>query len=458
MMNQTNGENKKQILFLAAPPGNDSNNGSGREYREITEALKRSRLRDAFDLENYLDIGRHDVRRAMLDYDPHIIHFCGHSGKDENGTNGLRVRGEGDTSEIMHPEPLAELLGLFKNVECVVLSGCYTEEMAAGISEKIPYVVGIVPGALDTDAVNIITAFYDGVVNQKTYEFSARLADVSDLQVSREKLDSQIEKRFRKIVNPKLPGYQSKLVTLTVQSFYKDYAKQIDRKHDLKLDLCQHFDNDRHLVNGEWQEIDKKVRDFLDKKVILEDRYRLYLPLHTSLVFQVGRFFHGKMGVELGIYQPTKYKKIKLWEIPNEPDGWSNEIWNVEKQEVSNTGGGVAAAVSVSRPTLESVKSYVKKHRPDISKIIHLEIKDCGQLSIKNSTHAIAAADKAVQILDQYCRECLASRLHLFISAPNIFTFMMGQHSHVLSNLTQYEFLLGAEYRKTKIYEPAVMI
>ena len=55
------------------------------EMREIREALRRTENRDRFSLEYRVAIRPDDLRRALLEVKPSIVHFCGHETDDLEG-------------------------------------------------------------------------------------------------------------------------------------------------------------------------------------------------------------------------------------------------------------------------------------------------------------------------------------------------------------------------------------
>ena len=74
----------KTILVLAANPKDTSRLRLEQEVREIDNGLQRARRRDEFILKQVLAARPVDVRRAMLNLRPSIVHFCGH-GAGEDG-------------------------------------------------------------------------------------------------------------------------------------------------------------------------------------------------------------------------------------------------------------------------------------------------------------------------------------------------------------------------------------
>mgnify|MGYP001794390967 FL=1 len=73
------------MLVLTANPKHTKQLRLDEEVRDIQEGLQRSLNREKFDLRYDLAVRPHDIRRAILDYRPNIIHFSGHA----SGENGL---------------------------------------------------------------------------------------------------------------------------------------------------------------------------------------------------------------------------------------------------------------------------------------------------------------------------------------------------------------------------------
>ena len=68
----------KTILVLAANPKGTSPLRLGEEVREIQAGLDRSQYRDRFRIEQRWAVTPKDIRRALLDCNPQIVHFSGH--------------------------------------------------------------------------------------------------------------------------------------------------------------------------------------------------------------------------------------------------------------------------------------------------------------------------------------------------------------------------------------------
>jgi len=173
----------KKILILAANPKTTPRLRLDEEVREIEEGLRRAKYRYQFDIHSRLAVRLRDIRRALLDYEPHIVHFTGH-GKEE----GLLVEDEMGFSTTISSKALSQLFKLFANqVECVVLSSCYSEQQTGAINKHIRYVIGMRKEIMDKALIEFAVGFYDALAAGRTIEeafdfgCNAILAEFPDL-------------------------------------------------------------------------------------------------------------------------------------------------------------------------------------------------------------------------------------------------------------------------------------
>jgi tetratricopeptide (TPR) repeat protein len=149
----------KKILILSANPKNTHRLRLDEEVREIEEGLRRSKKRDEFKIFTQVAVRLRDLRRAMLEYEPHIVHFSGHG-----GVQGIMLEDETGNAVIVSPDALAGLFELFKDtVVCVLLNSCYSESQATAINKHIPYVIGMSHAIPDEAALEFAIGFYDAL-------------------------------------------------------------------------------------------------------------------------------------------------------------------------------------------------------------------------------------------------------------------------------------------------------
>ncbi|GAB1540351.1 hypothetical protein NUACC21_30200 [Scytonema sp. NUACC21] len=151
----------KTILVLAANSTSTSRLQLDQEVREIDEGLRRVNKREQFKLEQKWAVRRRDFYRAILDYQPQIVHFSGHGA----GEDGIVLEDETGQQVLVKADALASMFKLFatKGVECVLLNACYSEVQAKAISQYVNYVIGMDRTVGDKAAVAFSVAFYDAL-------------------------------------------------------------------------------------------------------------------------------------------------------------------------------------------------------------------------------------------------------------------------------------------------------
>jgi len=171
----------KRILILSANPKDTARLRLDKELHEIDEGLRRAKLRERFDIHQKWAVNLRDLRRTILDYNPQIVHFCGH-GKEE----GLIVEDDYGNAIVVNPDALSGLFELFTNeVECVLLNACYSEIQANAINQYIPYVIGMSKGIEDNAAIEFAVGFYDalgaGRLFEDAFKFGCNAIQLYDL-------------------------------------------------------------------------------------------------------------------------------------------------------------------------------------------------------------------------------------------------------------------------------------
>lgn len=184
----------KKILFLAANPIGTSRLRLDEEVRGIDEGLRLAQRRQDFELVQRWAVRPRDIRRALLEENPAIIHFSGHGDAAADGSASVDARKlvpVGDVNDSVghliveddqgnpksiDPQALADLFELFADgLDCVVLNACYSEAQAKAIAEFVPYVVGTNKAIGDRAAIEFAIGFYDGLGAGRPIDFAFRL-------------------------------------------------------------------------------------------------------------------------------------------------------------------------------------------------------------------------------------------------------------------------------------------
>lgn len=146
---------KPKILILAAIPHYGLR--LDREIREIQECIQR---RDVFKVEIRTAIRPQDIRRAIAEEKPLIVHFCGHGLED----GSLLLEDDGEQDKSVPPESLASIFELHSSyVKCVILNACHSNKSAEAINKYIKYTIGMNQQIQDQSAIKFAQGFYDGL-------------------------------------------------------------------------------------------------------------------------------------------------------------------------------------------------------------------------------------------------------------------------------------------------------
>ena len=158
---------KVKILFLASDPSDASRLRLGQELRDIGEKLQLAKARDSFELEARMSLRPRDISQALLDIEPHVVHFSGHG----TSTGELCFETENGNTQTVKPDALANLFRLFaKHVGCVVLNACYSRAQATAIAKHINYVIGMNTAISDQAAMVFAVGFYKALAAGRPIE------------------------------------------------------------------------------------------------------------------------------------------------------------------------------------------------------------------------------------------------------------------------------------------------
>lgn len=174
----------RRILILAANPLDTGRLRLDQEVNKIHERLQRSANRDDFVVVAQLATQIDDLRSALLQHEPHIIHFSGHG----DGEPGLVLDDGKGRAKLVSGRALAGLIQQFSSVECVLLNACYSETQAKALAPHVPYIIGMNRAIGDEAAIQFAVGFYDALGYGRSYteafEFGCNAIDLNDIPES----------------------------------------------------------------------------------------------------------------------------------------------------------------------------------------------------------------------------------------------------------------------------------
>lgn len=161
-----------KVLFVAANPSEPMQLRVYEEFREIQTALRGSPCAHLIDLKLCPAVRPNDLRRALHDEKPEIVHFSGHS------TASAELVFENDKGEAqsVSSEAISNLFSAFKDhIRVVVLNSCYSVMQADEMVNHIDCVIGMSAPAEDQAAIEFSVAFYEALAFGDAIEKAYRL-------------------------------------------------------------------------------------------------------------------------------------------------------------------------------------------------------------------------------------------------------------------------------------------
>ena len=276
---------QKTILFLATNPNDTQRLSLGKEIREVENGLQRAKRREEFILKHKWAVRSVDIRRAILDDKPNIVHFCGHG----KGQKGIVIEDENGCAKLVSNEALAGLFQLFTDViDCVVLNACYSAAQAESIVKHIKYVVGMKQAISDIAAIEFAVAFYDALGAGESFDFAykfgcnaLRMAGISGHRIpvllkqklikSSHKIKKSSKRQFRLIAfdldGTLLRGFDFSWRLVWAYLGYPDKLRKIGMKRYLLGEIsysewgkwCCNFFMQRGLKKEDFKNITKNI-------------------------------------------------------------------------------------------------------------------------------------------------------------------------------------------------------
>lgn len=210
------------------------------------------------------------------------------------------------------------------------------------------------------------------------------------------------------------------------------------------LNLVPEF-NDR-MIREEtaWRDtLVPKLKEFLAVVPVLDGRMRLAIEVHATLAFAAGAVLNTKSGrlVEMEQRSPA----AKIW-APDDESVSPEELrtWEFRELELDPKGSGVAYAISITRDTMAAVQHYINANQLAFRKLVIAAPKGGpSATAVSSGAHANWLAEQLATCIKRdrdTNSQALKERCHLFISAPNAFTFYFGRQAAIMMPLTLYEF------------------
>jgi len=245
-------------------------------------------------------------------------------------------------------------------------------------------------------------------------------------------------------------------IKLGVRSFMTWANRLQDEVHHL-IDFTPYFEN-RYIRDEElWSvRIKPELREFLHQNIRSGKGYQLFLETHTSLAFTIGYILGSKVGASIIPVQKTQRGR-ELWSTTKKRLSAILPSWQFSV-EPNPRGDGVIVAVSVTHDVVRDVQEYMNQHGIVAELVLNARINpEPGQTAMVDGAHAFTAAQQLTTWIRQNrIQKSSKPHMHVFIAAPNGFTFFFGQLSQGLGTFTLYEY--DFEAAQLGAYKPSVTL
>lgn len=170
-------DGNRTILILASNPIGTQRLQLDQEVRDITQKLRAGK--QGFVIEERWAVRIEDLKSALLEVEPDIVHFSGHGHGD-----GIYLEGDDGRPVLVSGEALADLFSILMDesgclVQCLFFNACYSEAQARPISPSVAYVIGVKNEIGDADARVFALGFYEALASGLNYEQAFKLGRVS---------------------------------------------------------------------------------------------------------------------------------------------------------------------------------------------------------------------------------------------------------------------------------------
>lgn len=154
------GARRIRVLFLGANPPSTEPLRIDRELRGIQERLRASRHRGSVEIIVRLAVRFADLREALLEVEPDVVHFSGHGTEERE----IVLEDEYGLQEHVDSDALAGVFGVLKGrIRVVVVNACFGRGVAEVVTQHVGCAIGAEDRIRDDAAVEFARVFYEAI-------------------------------------------------------------------------------------------------------------------------------------------------------------------------------------------------------------------------------------------------------------------------------------------------------
>jgi hypothetical protein len=168
------------IMFASASPEKEVRLRVDKEFRQVIEKLRGARHRDRFRVVQISALRFEDLRTALLEHKPHVLHLSCHGEPD--GSLTFESGTEDGAQAVPKKKVLRLLRALGSSLRIVVFNACHSAKIACELPPAIGLSVGMNKAIFDSEAVEFSVAFYEALGFGETVQtaFDTALAGLDE--------------------------------------------------------------------------------------------------------------------------------------------------------------------------------------------------------------------------------------------------------------------------------------
>ena len=267
------------------------------------------------------------------------------------------------------------------------------------------------------------------------------LSSISNTGIEKSIFDSRIEEYVLMLKN-RCFGFK----TIGIVSFERG-AEYLSEATEIILSFKEKFDGRKLKPEYDWdRDIYQELDTFLKKNTDVNYKYQLMLEAPLSIAFATGRILDPKSRISAFPSNPDPLHKSEIWNIEDSYDATFIDF-DVRDERIDINESDTCLIVSITRNIEDNVNEYISDSGLKIGRMITLTIGGKGPSfdSIQNAAHAKNLVQQVVESLAKRSTVERRATVHIFVSAPNAFMFLLGQRSRGFGNCVLYEFDLEAK-------------
>lgn len=249
---------------------------------------------------------------------------------------------------------------------------------------------------------------------------------------------------------PKKPASRRSIAIRTFQPGATP-ADMLEALPACTITLTESFDG-RHLREGvTWTDLQKPITEFLRRLLLERPDMRLFLDAHASVAFLAGATLGFKTGADVEVVQKGMNNPGQVW---NAKDGIDGPVPQIDIEPVAD-GKEIAVSIGLARDPIQQVREYVGAALPGVGSILHIvPAGGVGQDGIKGGAHAATIATAVAATIASIRKP--GATVHVFVSGPNAFSFLLGQQAESMGRCIPYEFDFNGRVHSS--YQPTFII